>query len=209
MPLSQDELRTLVAKQKIEGQSVTEQYGDPNMKGFEKQLVDRLLEDRNREETDLRFVYKLASLKLVQRITKDTTSQTTAIQTILKRVYTRENDRLPRFGPSQSSATAGSVPYISPFGPADDNEKEYATQSQRRMDYVAQTYSAREVCISLLEVFISFVLVFLESAISVLEGLYAQYISYRSTLHQKREADSIISHGCLLLLDVLLTHMSR
>lgn len=146
MPLSQDELRTLVAKQRMKGQS--EQYGDPNMKSFKKELVDRLLQDRNREETDLRFMYKLATLQLGQMINKQTTRQTPAMQVILKRVYTLEHDRIPALGPFRSFATAGSDPCISPFDPAENNENQYTARSQPCSDPVTPIYPAPEVRIS-------------------------------------------------------------
>ena len=89
MPLSQRELRAHIAEDKKKGRSVTEQYVHPDMKGFQKQQVDRLLEDRNREETDPLFVYKLASLRLVKIKSKQTTRQTSAMQIILKRIYSQ------------------------------------------------------------------------------------------------------------------------
>ena len=150
MPLSQDELRTLVAKQRMKGKSATEQYGDPHTKGFKKELVDRLVQDRNREETALRFMYKLATLQLGQRINRQTARQTPAMQVILKRVYTLENDRLPALGPFRSFTTLSYDSYISPFDLGENNENQYTAPSQQRREDspMAPIHPAPDVCIS-------------------------------------------------------------
>ena len=121
MPLSQDDLRTHVAKENKKGQSLTEQYSDPDMKGLKKLQVDLLLQDRNRDETDSRFVYELASLKLVQTVTEQTTRQTTAMQIILKRVYRPDNDRSLAPGPPKSFATAAPDDRPAAMGKKDKN----------------------------------------------------------------------------------------
>ena len=129
---SQDELRTLVAKQTMREQSITEQHDDPNMKSSEKHQADLLLQERNKEETNSRFVYKLALLRFVQGITERTTGQITAMQIILKRVY------------------------------SPDNEKQYTTRSEQWSNHATPIYPAAEVCISPLEIPISSVLVILK-----------------------------------------------
>ena len=172
MPLSQDDLRTHVAKEKKKGQSPTEQYSDPDMKGFKKKQVDRLLQERNRDETDPRFVYELASLKLVQKMTKQTIRQTTAMQIILKRVYSPDNDRSLALGPPKSFATAGFDRYISPFHLAEVNEHQDTPRSQSWKDYKKiPTYPAPKVCVSPLKVLISFVSIVFENAACLLRPL--------------------------------------
>ena len=94
MPVSQDELRNQVAKQKKKGKSVTEQYNGPDMDGFKKKQVDHLIAEKTRAELDLRFEYKLASLKLEQGRTKQGSRQTNSMQVILRRVY-RSGDSQP------------------------------------------------------------------------------------------------------------------
>lgn len=86
MPMSQTELRDEVAKQRRKGKSVTEQYNAPDMKGFKKKQVERLIADKLRMETDPRFDYKLGALKLDQKRTKNGW-QTDSMQVILKRVF--------------------------------------------------------------------------------------------------------------------------
>ena len=202
MPLSQDELRTYAAKD--QKKSVKEQYDDPAMSGFKKQQVDRLLQDRNRAETDPRFVYKLASIKLVQKATKHNTRQTTAMQIFLKRVYSPGNDPSLALGPPKSFGATTFDSRISTFGLADSNERQHSAGSRPWSFHEASIYPAPYVCISPLEVHVSLVLVLFESAGCVSEGLHVQYISYRWTFHQKGEADIIVSHRCHHILDVLL-----
>ncbi|KAL8782738.1 MAG: hypothetical protein Q9195_009579 [Heterodermia aff. obscurata] len=94
MPVSQDELRTQVNKQKRKGKTVAEQYNDPDMDGYKKKQVDHLIAEKTRAELDPRFEYKLASLKLEQGRTKQRSRQTNSMQVILKRVY-RSGDAQP------------------------------------------------------------------------------------------------------------------
>ena len=109
MPLSQDELRNQVAKQRKKGKSVTERYNDPDMDGFKRKQVDRLIADKTRMELDPRFEYKLASLRLEQGRTKQNSRQTTSMQAILKRVYRSGDDQPLASGQDRAQELEGEI----------------------------------------------------------------------------------------------------
>lgn len=109
MPLSQDELRNQVAKQKKKGKSVTDRYNDSDMAGFKRKQVDRLIADRTRMEPDPRFEYKLASLRLEQERTKQNSRQTTSMQAILKRVYRSGDDQPLASGQDRAQELEGEI----------------------------------------------------------------------------------------------------
>lgn len=97
MVASQGDLREVVAKQKKKGKSAASQLSSPEMKGYKRQQIDRLIADRNRADPDPRFEYKLAALKLEQgRNSKG--RETVEMKTILKRQL--------RSGVAQPSASA-------------------------------------------------------------------------------------------------------
>ncbi|KAG7006555.1 hypothetical protein G7Y79_00014g037300 [Physcia stellaris] len=84
MTASQDELRRQVRKrlQRRRRRSVIELYSSPEMDGFKRKQVDRLITDRNSKEMDPRFIYELATLRL------DLT--TNSMQVILRRVLRKK-----------------------------------------------------------------------------------------------------------------------
>lgn len=96
MPESQTELRERVTKQKKKGKSAADQLASPDMNGYKRKQVERLIADRARADPDSRFEYKLAALKLGQGSTKRQGRQTNSMQVILK--------RLPRNGLAQPSS---------------------------------------------------------------------------------------------------------
>lgn len=109
MPLSQDELRNQVTRQKKKGKSVTEQYYDPDMDGFKKKQVDHLIAEKTRAEIDPRFEYRLASLKLEQGRTKQRSRQTNSMQVILKRVYRSGDDQPLASGQERAQELEGEI----------------------------------------------------------------------------------------------------
>lgn len=85
MSVSQNELRDQVTKQRKKGKSATDQLASPDMAGFKRKQVDRLIADRTRTDPDQRFEYKLGALKLGQKESKRFGRQTISMQVILKR----------------------------------------------------------------------------------------------------------------------------
>ena len=84
MSAPQATLREVVAKQKNKRKSVMDQLSSPEMKGYKRQQIDRLITDRTRTDPDPRFEYKLAALKLEQgRNNKG--RETVEMRAILKR----------------------------------------------------------------------------------------------------------------------------
>ena len=81
---SQADLREVVGKQNKKGKSAASQLSSPEMKGFKRQQIDRLIADRTRADPDPRFEYKLAALKLEQGRNRRG-RETVEMKTILKR----------------------------------------------------------------------------------------------------------------------------
>lgn len=79
MAMSQKTLYAEAKKQKNKGPS------DKDMIGFKRRQIDHLIEQRTRTDEDVRFEYKLASLKLKQGINARGQRETTSMQVILKR----------------------------------------------------------------------------------------------------------------------------
>lgn len=85
LSMSQNELRDQVTKQKKKGKSATDQLASPDMAGFKRKQVDRLIADRTGTDPDTRFEYRLGALKLDQKESKRFGKQTVSMQVILKR----------------------------------------------------------------------------------------------------------------------------
>lgn len=83
MTALQGDLREVVARQKKKGKSA-DRLSDPEMKGYKRQQIERLIADRMRTDPDPRFEYKLAALKLEQGRTSRG-RETTEMKAILKR----------------------------------------------------------------------------------------------------------------------------
>jgi len=84
MPISQADMRDQVQKQYKKGVSALKQYEAPEMQGFKRRQVDRLIEDRERRD-DPNFQYRLASIKLEQRKLRSGKYENGAMRIILKR----------------------------------------------------------------------------------------------------------------------------
>lgn len=85
LSVSQNELRDQVIKQRKKGKSATDLLASPDMAGFKRKQVDRLVADRTGTDPDPRFEYKLGALKLGQKENKRFGRQTVSMQVILKR----------------------------------------------------------------------------------------------------------------------------
>ncbi|KAL8770528.1 MAG: hypothetical protein Q9209_003784 [Squamulea sp. 1 TL-2023] len=84
MPISQNELRAMVEKQKRKGPSTAwNLLKSDEMKGFKRKQVDELISERM--AVDPRFEHELVGLKLDQRSDRRGNRSTTAFQVILKR----------------------------------------------------------------------------------------------------------------------------
>ena len=79
MVMAQKALYEETKKQKNKGPS------DKDMIGFKRRQIDHLIEQRTRTDEDMRFEYKLASLKLKQSVNVKGQRETTSMQVILKR----------------------------------------------------------------------------------------------------------------------------
>lgn len=85
LSVSQNELRDQIMKQRKKGKSATDQLAGPDMNGFKRRQVERLIADRTGTDPDTRFEYKLGALKLDQKESKRFGKQTISMQVILKR----------------------------------------------------------------------------------------------------------------------------
>ncbi|KAL8661167.1 MAG: hypothetical protein Q9202_005824 [Teloschistes flavicans] len=88
MPLSQAELLAMVNKQKRKGPAAYVLLLSQDMKGFKRQQVENLIEDRT--NADPRFDYKLSGLKLDQQTDRRGVRTTSAFQVILKRTLRKD-----------------------------------------------------------------------------------------------------------------------
>ncbi|KAI4194216.1 MAG: hypothetical protein LQ350_007900 [Teloschistes chrysophthalmus] len=98
MPLSQAELLAMVNKQKRKGSAAFTLLMGKEMKGYKRQQVEKLIEDR--AHADQRFEFKLSGLKLDQQTDRSGNRDTSAFQVILKRQLRKDltNDGLPALG---------------------------------------------------------------------------------------------------------------
>lgn len=100
IPVSQVDFRRQVEKMLRGrlGKSAIAQYIHPDMNGYKRKQVDRLIADRNREEMDPRFTYVIAALQLnMERI--ETFRRTVSMQVILKRVLRKEFEQSQQESP--------------------------------------------------------------------------------------------------------------
>lgn len=84
MPVSQADLKDQVQKQYKKGVSGMKQYEAPEMQGFKRRQIDRLIEDRERRD-DPNFQYYLVSVKLEQRRLRSGKYENGTMRVILKR----------------------------------------------------------------------------------------------------------------------------
>ncbi|MCJ1458302.1 hypothetical protein MMC28_008673 [Mycoblastus sanguinarius] len=85
MPFGQSELKEQVSRQYKRGATASAAYDAPDMKGFKRKQIDRLIQERNKMEGGSGFKYILASIKLDQR-RKGGRSETVSMKVILKRL---------------------------------------------------------------------------------------------------------------------------
>ncbi|KAL8781613.1 MAG: hypothetical protein Q9203_000191 [Teloschistes exilis] len=98
MPLSQAELLAMVNKQKRKGLAAGTLLMSPEMKGYKRQQVMKLVDDRRK--ADPRFEFELSGLKLDQQTDRRGARTTSAFQVILKRQLRKDltNDGLAVLG---------------------------------------------------------------------------------------------------------------
>ena len=88
MPVSQDDLKDEIKRNRKKHISALDEYNDKKMKGFKKQQVDNLIRERTKIDGDYGYEYVLASIKLDSRKIKGKRPETVSMQVILKRQMT-------------------------------------------------------------------------------------------------------------------------
>lgn len=90
MPVSQDDLKDEIKRNRKKNISALDEYNDRNMKGFKRKHVDNLIRERTKIDGDYGYEYVLASIKLESRKPKGNNSETLSMQVILKRQLTAD-----------------------------------------------------------------------------------------------------------------------
>ena len=85
MPVSQEDLKAQIEKNRKKHISALDEYNDDNMKGNKRKQVDNLIRERTKVDGDYGYEYVLASIKRDSRRTKSKTPETLSMQVILKR----------------------------------------------------------------------------------------------------------------------------
>ena len=85
MPVSQQDLRDQINRNRKKHVSALDEYNDEKMKGYKRKQVDNLIRERTKVDGDYGYEYVLASIKLVSRKTKGKITETVSMQVILKR----------------------------------------------------------------------------------------------------------------------------
>lgn len=85
MPVSQGDLKDQIGKRRKRGSTALKEYNDPQMKGFKKQQIDELIQERTKQDHDQRFEYVLGSITLDRRRLRGGNIETVSMQVILMR----------------------------------------------------------------------------------------------------------------------------
>lgn len=85
MPVSQEDLKDQIKRNRKRHISALDEYNDDKMKGFKRKQVDNLIGERTKIDGDYGYEYVLASIKLDSRKTKRKSTETMSMQVILKR----------------------------------------------------------------------------------------------------------------------------
>ncbi|KAM0795600.1 hypothetical protein BDR22DRAFT_893999 [Usnea florida] len=85
MPVSQEDLKAQIEKNRKKHISALDEYNDDNMKGNKRKQVDNLIRERTKVDGDYGYEYVLASIKRDSRRTKSKPPETLSMQVILKR----------------------------------------------------------------------------------------------------------------------------
>ena len=85
MPVSQQDLKDQVARNRKKHVSALDEYNGERMKGFKRKQVDNLIRKCTKVDGDYGYEYVLASIKLDSRKTKSKSTETVSMQVILKR----------------------------------------------------------------------------------------------------------------------------
>lgn len=85
MPVSQEDLKDHIKRNRKKHITALDEYNDEKMKGFKRKQVDNLIQECTKIDGDYGYEYELASIKLDARKTKSKLSETLSMQVILKR----------------------------------------------------------------------------------------------------------------------------
>lgn len=85
MPVSQQDLKDRIKRNRKKHVSAFDEYNDEKMNGFKREQVDNLIRERTKVDGDYGYEYVLASIKLDLRKTKGRITETVSMQVILKR----------------------------------------------------------------------------------------------------------------------------
>ena len=85
MPVSQEDLKAQIEKNRKKHISALDEYNDEKMKGNKRKQVDNLIRERTKVDGDYGYEYVLASIKRDSRRTKSKIPETLSMQVILKR----------------------------------------------------------------------------------------------------------------------------
>lgn len=85
MPVSQEDLRNQVKRNRKKHSSALDDYYHVQMMGFKRKQVDNLILERTKIDGDYGYEYVLASIKLDSRKIKSSFTETISMQVILKR----------------------------------------------------------------------------------------------------------------------------
>lgn len=101
MPVSQDDLKDEIKRNRKKHISALDEYNDKKMNGFKRKQVDNLIRERTKIDGDYGYEYVLASIKLdLIRQHKSNLSETVSMQVILKRQMTADFLHDPSTGSS-------------------------------------------------------------------------------------------------------------
>ena len=100
MPVSQEDLKDQIRRNRKKHKSATDEYNDDKMKGFKRRQVDNLIRERTKIDGDYGYEYVLASIKLDSRKSKKNITETVSMQVILKRQRMAGVPLEPSTGPS-------------------------------------------------------------------------------------------------------------
>lgn len=100
MPVSQEDLKNRIKRNRKKHVSALDEYNDEKMKGFKRKQVDHLVRERTKIDGDYGYEYVLASIKLESRKPKSKSIETVSMQVILKRQLIAGFPHEPLTGPS-------------------------------------------------------------------------------------------------------------
>lgn len=100
MPVSQEDLKDQIEKNRKKHISALDEYNGKMMEGFKRKQVDNLIRERTKIDGDYGYEYLLASIKRDSRQTKRKTLETVSMQVILKRQPIANFYHEPSTGPS-------------------------------------------------------------------------------------------------------------